>query len=56
MHKGFAAMEVRMEKGLAAVAEDIADIRSTMATKDDVRAIIDERVPGIVALELRARA
>ena len=33
-----------VEGGFAAVASDIADIKSTMATKDDVRAIVHEEL------------
>jgi hypothetical protein len=38
-----------MERGFAAVAGDIADIKSTMATKDDVRAIVAEELAPIHA-------
>src|ERR1700674_5787988 len=38
-----------MERGFAAVAGDVADIKSTMATKDDVRAIVAEELAPIHA-------
>jgi hypothetical protein len=38
MESGFTRLEGRMERGFAAVAEDIGDIKSTMATKDDLAA------------------
>ena len=49
------------DKKFAALADDIADIRCDMATKADVRTIIHDEVPGIiqelvpglVALELK---
>ena len=44
---GFAASD----KKFAALAEDIADIRKDMATKDDVRDIIRKEVPHIVREE-----
>ena len=34
--RGFADLEGKMERGFAAVAEDITDIKSKMATKDDI--------------------
>lgn len=54
-------MDARIDKNFAAVAADIAEIRRDMATKADVRAIIHDEVPGIiqefvpglVALELK---
>src|ERR1700681_2790220 len=36
-----------MERGFAAVAGDIADIKSTMAAKDDVRVIVAEELAPI---------
>jgi hypothetical protein len=36
-----------VERGFAAVASDIADIKSTMATKEDVRAIVNEELAPI---------
>jgi predicted nucleic acid-binding Zn-ribbon protein len=36
VERGFADLEAKMERGFAAVAEDITDIKSTMATKDDI--------------------
>jgi hypothetical protein len=41
-----------VEKGFGAVAHDIADIRANMASKDDVRAIINKQVPPIVRHEI----
>ena len=40
-------MGIQMEKGFAAIAEDIADIRANMATKGDVRAIVREETAEI---------
>jgi chromosome segregation ATPase len=34
--RGFADLENKMDRGFAAVADDIADIKSKMATKDDI--------------------
>jgi tetrahydromethanopterin S-methyltransferase subunit G len=60
MRKGFDSLsskidtlDERVEKGFAAVADDIARIGRDMATKSDVRAMITELVPGIVVLELK---
>jgi hypothetical protein len=36
VERGFADLEGKMERGFAAVAEDITDIKSKMATKDDI--------------------
>jgi predicted nucleic acid-binding Zn-ribbon protein len=36
IERGFADLEGKMDRGFAAVADDIADIRSTMATKADL--------------------
>jgi chromosome segregation ATPase len=36
VERGFADLEGKMDRGFAAVADDIADIKSTMATKDDI--------------------
>jgi hypothetical protein len=41
-------MDVRMERGFAAVATDIAAIRRDVSTKADVRTIIHDEVPGII--------
>jgi len=57
VEQGFMAAD----KKFAALADDIADIRRDMATKADVRTIIHDEVPGIiqelvpglVALELK---
>jgi hypothetical protein len=38
-----------VERGFAAISGDIADIKSTMATKDDVRAIVAEELAPIHA-------
>ena len=40
--EAFAALTQTVERGFAAVAEDIADIRARMATKDDLAAVRDE--------------
>ena len=47
--RGLATLEGTMERNFAAVAEDIADIKSTMATKDEVRAIVREELAPIHA-------
>ena len=39
MQKGFASVDAQMEKGFSAVAEDIADIKRDMATKDHIVAL-----------------
>jgi predicted nucleic acid-binding Zn-ribbon protein len=36
VERGFAHLEGKMDRGFAAVAEDITDIKSKMATKDDI--------------------
>jgi predicted nucleic acid-binding Zn-ribbon protein len=36
VERGFADLDGKMERGFAAVAEDITDIKSKMATKDDI--------------------
>ena len=36
VERGFADLEGQMERGFAAVADDITDIKSKMATKDDI--------------------
>ena len=51
--KGFADLEGKMERGFAAVAEDIADIRSKMATKDDIAAVRKEMQEGFLAVNRR---
>jgi chromosome segregation ATPase len=38
-----------LERGFKAVADDIADIRRDMATKDDVRAIVREELEPVEA-------
>lgn len=40
VHDGFASLEERMEKGFAAVAQDIADIREQMITKGELPELI----------------
>jgi hypothetical protein len=62
VERGFADVERKMERGFAAVADDITEIKSTMATKadiadmatkDDVRAIVrDELSP--IRVELKS--
>jgi hypothetical protein len=45
--RGFADLEGKMDRGFAAVADDIADIKSKMATKDDLAAVetrLDRRI------------
>jgi hypothetical protein len=39
MTKGFASVDARTESGFAAIADDIADIKRDMATKDQVIAL-----------------
>ena len=36
VEKGFAGVEVRMERGFAAVADDIADVKRDTATKHQI--------------------
>ena len=40
--EAFAKLTQTVERGFSAVAEDIADIRARMATKDDLAAVRDE--------------
>jgi hypothetical protein len=47
VQRGFADLEGKMDRGFAAVADDIADIKSTMATKHDVRDIVREELKPI---------
>ena len=42
VERRFTAVESKMERGFAAVAEDIADIRNEMATKDDLKKTKEE--------------
>jgi gas vesicle protein len=47
VERGFADLEGKMERGFAAVAEDITDIKSKMATKEDLAAVetrLDRRI------------
>jgi hypothetical protein len=53
VQRGFADLEGKMERGFAAVAEDIADIRSKMATKDDIAAVRKEMQEGFLAVNRR---
>jgi septal ring factor EnvC (AmiA/AmiB activator) len=46
----FAAVTKRIETGFAAVAEDIADIKKSMATKDDLATLRTELKSDIAAL------
>lgn len=49
-----AEIDARMERGFAALADDMPsadDVRAVL--RDELPAALDERVPGIVALELR---
>ena len=39
VRRSFDSLETRMDKGFATVAEDIADIQDTMATKGDIDGI-----------------
>jgi predicted nucleic acid-binding Zn-ribbon protein len=36
VERGFADLEAKIDRGFAAVADDITDIKSKMATKDDI--------------------
>ena len=47
VERGFADIERKMDRGFAAVADDITDIKSTMATKADVRNIVGEELAAI---------
>ena len=59
--KKFDALDARMEKGFAAIAEDIGDIRENMATKDQVFALqtqvnsIETQLRDIKHVKLHAR-
>ncbi len=48
VERGFADLEGKMERGFAAVAEDIADIRKTTATKEDI-ARLDKKMERVDA-------
>jgi hypothetical protein len=47
VQRGFADLEGKMDRGFAKVVDDITDIKSTMATKDDVRDIVREELKPI---------
>ena len=51
VERRFVAVESKMERGFAAVAEDIADVRNEMATKDDLEKTKEE-----LQSELRLKA
>ena len=52
--EAFAALTQTVEHGFAAVAEDIADIRARMATKDDIKDMATKDDLAAVRDELRA--
>jgi phage shock protein A len=45
--KRTSSLQTLIERGFKAVAEDIADLRKDMATKDDVREIVREELKPI---------
>jgi hypothetical protein len=49
--RGFADLEIRMERGFAAVAEDIADIKSTMVTKAAFNEAVEKLDDRLTAVE-----
>jgi septal ring factor EnvC (AmiA/AmiB activator) len=44
---GFSDLEGKMDRKFSAIAEDITEIKSTMATKGDVRGIVREELKSI---------
>ena len=52
--EAFAALTQTVERGFAAAAEDIADIRARMATKDDIKDMATKDDLAAVRDELRA--
>lgn len=52
--EAFAALTQTVERGFAAVAEDIADIRARMATKDDIKDMATKDDLAAARDELRA--
>ena len=61
MQKGFASIEARTERGFAAVADDIADIKHDMARKDQIIALhtqvnsIETQLRGMKHVKLETR-
>ena len=51
MQKGFQKIDARMERGFAAVAGDVADIKRDMATKEHISALATQ--VGSIERELR---
>jgi chromosome segregation ATPase len=52
VERGFADVERKMDRGFAAVADDIAEIKSTMATKSDIAALGEQLAS--IELELKS--
>jgi hypothetical protein len=51
VERGFADLEGKMDRGFAAVAEDIADIKSTMVTKADFNKSVEKLDNRLTAVE-----
>jgi prefoldin subunit 5 len=51
VERGFADLDTKMERGFAAVAEDIADIKSTMVTKAEFNEAVEELDDRLTAVE-----
>src|SRR5947209_16437279 len=51
MESGFARLEGNMERGFAAVAEDIADIKGTMVTKTELNEVVEKLDNRLTAVE-----
>ena len=51
MESGFARLEGSMERGFAAVADDIADIKSTMVTKTEFNEAVEKLDDRLTAVE-----
>ncbi len=51
VERGFADIDAKMERGFAAVAEDIADIKSTMVTKTELNEAVEKLDNRLIAVE-----
>jgi chromosome segregation ATPase len=51
VERGFTRLEGRMERGFAAVAEDIADIKSKMVTKAEFNEAVEKLDDRLTAVE-----
>ena len=51
VERGFADIDAKMERGFAAVADDIADIKSTMVTKTELNEAVEKLDDRLTAVE-----